>query len=929
MNTTRISLYFLLATGLLLMSCAPVAINNIYPNHGLPGTIIEIQGRGFNPDPFKNTVAISGYPARVISGNSNTLRVVALREFDSGKVEVKVNGNTATSAQIFKRQGSTTMATPLKDSDPELIVGKGFDVDSLYDMHAQGLNQKILVVLVTPSDIDPEDLAPAGKTARESVIERLDAANEYFLQASYGLISADFTVIPDWITLSQPRDFYCWQQDDIDREQTQVDAAQAALDALLLNPSATPDEIEEAEDELEEAEAALRAAKNARNLLQEKNFLFGEAFTEAKISDPVVFDDVDDYLVIVAGPFLRGQNFGAQSGYHAESTNPMIDLRFDIDFDGMKGVTYVAQQANWGRIVHELSHFFAIGDIYEFGYADGSKLEGAAAPFAMMGSHDSHPLYIGYDIEKKLDYFDESTNGNVKFLEWGSVADIDETYNLIAHAKTQDPVGDDTYHLLRLKVTEGLYYFVEVRQQPDPTIGLAADYVFDPNIPLDTSNPAWKGGVIIYKAVENGNQSNNKERPVNLLPPQRMLQVGDAFADPLRTIRISVTEQTQNRPAKYRVRVEWGHLPSPDPDGQFDLRITPWSPPPWETEAIWVNSIKNDETAPPRIIYKNHIAGDETIPIGNGDPPWVGHDNTIFAEIRNEGVIDTPAPVLVTFYVNSPPGIGDDGTWAPFDVVDAGIMTAGEVKTIQAARKWRPSVGEHTCIKVEIHPMTGEVTFDNNSAQENLSEFETGAASPYKPVEFDFIARNPYTVPIVMDLQARQVPQDWFVAFEHGSVWLAPHGDKKVHTVIWTDRTAEWEGDKQRRAPRKPLINIEGWADRWSDKVFAVGGVTVFVQAVREVDFRIEVGSEGKVDQPFVVTGNVLPSTGVAAIAVHIIDPDGRRISERTTTDASGLLNYETSYRAKMPGKYFFQAFVIRGGLAAETDSNVVEVEIR
>ena len=226
-----------------------------------------------------------------------------------------------------------------------------------------------------------------------------------FLQASYGLTSADFSVIPAWIILSQPRDFYCWQQDDIDRAQAQVDAAQAALDALLLDPSATPDEIDEAEDELEEAETDLRAAQNAKNLLQEPNFLFGKAFTEAKMLDPVLFDDVADYLVIVAGPFLRGQNFCAQSGYHAESTNPMIDLRFDIDFEGMKGVTYVAQQANRGRIVHELSHFFAIGDIYGFSYADGSKLEGAAAPFAMMGNHDSHPLYIGYDIEKKIGLF--------------------------------------------------------------------------------------------------------------------------------------------------------------------------------------------------------------------------------------------------------------------------------------------------------------------------------------------------------------------------------------------------------------------------------------------------------------------------------------------------------------------------------------------
>ncbi len=186
--------------------------------------------------------------------------------------------------------------------------------------------------------------------------------------------------------------------------------------------------------------------------------------------------------------------------------------------------------------------------------------------------------------------------------------------------------------------------------------------------------------MIFLKSVENNNQSNNNERPVSLLQPPRMLQVGDSFSDPARTIRISVTNKLADRPAKYQVRVEWGHLPAADPNGQFDLRITPWSPPPWESPDIWANSPKNDQTMPPKIIYKNHEPGDDTKPIGNGDPPWVGHDNTLFARITNQGMVPTPESVKVTFYVNTPPGVGDNGTWAPFDTVDAGILAAGETK---------------------------------------------------------------------------------------------------------------------------------------------------------------------------------------------------------------------------------------------------------
>jgi len=901
--------------------CAPMAIKKISPEAGLPGTIVEIQGHGFNPDPFTNIVTIGGKTARVISGDATHLRVVALRDVANGPIIVQAGSNTATSVQEFRREGSTARATPLQDSDAELIVGQGYDVDRRYDMAAQGLGQKILVVLTKPSDINPEDLAPAGKTARESVIERLDAANVYWNHASYNLVSAAFTVAPDWIALSQIRDFYCWQQDDIDR-------AQAALDALKLDPSAT-------EEQLKDAEAKLNAAKNAVGLLQEPEFLFAEALIGAKAVIPD-FDTYSDYFVIVAGPFLRGQNFGTETGYHAESSNPALDLGpFDIDFAGPKGITYVAQQADWGRMVHELSHFFAMGDIYSESFADGSFLEGNAAPFAMMGNHDSHPLYIGYDIEKNLNYFDEGSpddpnDGNVVFLEWGSVADKDETYDLVAHAKTQDATGNSTKHVLRLKVTDGLFYYVEVRQKPDPTFGAEGNYVFDPSIPLGPSNPAWQGGMIIYKAVENNNQSNNNERFVSLLPPARMLQAGESFEDPARTIRISVTQKLADRPAKYRVRVEWGHLPAADPNGQFDLRITPWGAPPWETQDIWANSIKNDETAPAKIIYKNHEPGDETKPIGNGDPPWVGHDNTLYARITNQGVIATPEAVKVTFYVNTPPGVGDNGTWAPFATVDIGVMAARETRIVEADQRWRPAVGEHTCVKVQIHAQTGEVTFDNNQAQENFSEFETGAASPYAPVEFDFLARNPYETPGVMDLRARNVPAEWFVALNHGSVWLPAKSEKRVHAVIWTDRAAEWSQDHRTKSPRKPLINLEGWMDRWGDQVFAVGGVTAFIQAVRKVNINIrESRREGKIGEPFFIKGQIVPATGVAPISIHITDPDGKLITERTVTSNTGLISYQTRYRAARVGQYKLQAFILGGTLAAEAESEIRNVLVQ
>jgi IPT/TIG domain len=908
----------------------PLTITQISPEAGLPGTIVEILGTGFDPTPSANVVTVGGSPARVISGNTTRLQVVALRDVASGPVVVQAGSQAAGSVQKFRREGSTALASPNADSGPELVEGVGFDVDRRYDMAAQGTGQKILVILTAPQDVDPEALAPAGMTARAAVMASVEATNEYFVQVSYGKTSVAYAYTPNWISLTQKRDFYCWQQEDIDRAQLRAAAAQAALDGLLLDPSATQEQIAKAEEVLKKAQEELRAAQNAGNKLQQPDFLFAEALLGAKAVVPD-FDTYSDYLFIVAGPFLRGQNFGTTTSFHAESTR--LGLRFDISFPGPKGITYVSQGADWGRIAHELSHFFAGGDLYSEGFADGSFLEGNAAHFDLMGDHDSHPLYIGYNIEKRLNYFDESTSpsapvGNVEFLEWGSTPDHSESYDLVAHARMQDPVGDQARHLLRLKVTDGLFYYVEARQRPDAAAGLDADYVFDPSIPLDRSNPSWKGGVIIYKAVENNNQSNNNERPVSLLPPARMLQVGDSFEDPARTIRITVTQRLADRPATYRVLVEWGHLPAADPNGQFDLRIAPWVPPPWESPDIWVNSPKNDQTVPLRVIYKNHEAGDETKPIGNGDPPWVGHDNTLFARVTNQGVVNTPEPVKVTFYVNTPPGIGDNGSWAPFDTVNVGTLAAGETRLVEAGRKWRPAKGEHTCAKVEITRQMGEVTFDNNQAQENFGEFETGAASPYAPVELDFLARNPYDAPAVMDLQARNVPEKWFVAFDHGSVWLPPRAEKKVYAVIWTDRRPDWSDPD--RSPRKPLINLEGWMDRWGDQVFAVGGITAFMQAVRIVDVTLDPRGETNAEKPFVLAVRVTPNTTKPVpISVHIVDPDGNLTVERTTTDSSGQTVYRTQYVAPRAGRYAIQALVLGGSLASEAESEIRRVLVR
>lgn len=929
---TRIGQCFLCALsliGLLVCGCPSnnPAVTEVSPSKGLPGMIVTVKGANFAPTPSDNVVTIGGGATRVLGGSASELRVVALRDVKTGKVEVNVGGGMmASSADDWTREGTTALENPDVSSDSELFVGVGDPPD----LAATGLDQPVLVILCTPNDINPEDLAPAGGgTARQSVLDRLAQANVFFDEASYGTMSVDFDVTADWIPLTFDRDFYCWIQADVDLAQAVLDGAQAALDLLEVDPDATEEEISDAQADVDEAQEDLEQAQNAQGKLQQPDFLFAEALLAAKAEvGDATFDSYHDYFIIVAGPFLRGQNLGTEPGFHAEWTS--MGVQFDIDFPDAKGITYVAQEADWGRMAHELSHFFAGGDLYEQGYADGSVLVGTAAPYAMMGNHDDHPLYIGPRIDDLLHYYDET---NIMRLEWGSTPEHDETYDLIVHGDSEDPTGDNQYHLIRLAVGEGLVYTVEVRQRPDGAPGTS--HLFDPDIPLSPPGggilPAWEAGVIVTKDVEGFNQGNNNERPIQLLPPEGLYQIGDDFSDPARTINISVVDRLADRPARYQVRVQWGVVPSEDPDGQFDLRIEPWGGPGWETVDIWVNSPKNDDTStvPDTILYEFHEEGDETKPVMNGDRPWVEHANTIFARVRNQGVQDIN-DVDVTFYVNTPPGIGDDGNWTPFDTVNVASVPAGGNVVVES-KDWFPAVGEHTCLRVIIEHKNGEVTFENNEAQENIFDFDTAASSPYEPIEFDVNVRNPYTIPVSADMRVRGVPQDWFVALDKATLLLRPGQVEPVHVLIWTDRVPEWLGVFQEHPTPNPAnIKIEAWADVLWDYWFPIGGVQVIAHAVRQVGIDAGVTLDQRPDgTAFATSGGVFPNVNEPIpMAIHILDPDGILHTEPFKTDAGGSFNYVTSTVAQKPGEYKVQIHVLPGSLAAETEGPTVPIVV-
>lgn len=171
---------------------------------------------------------------------------------------------------------------------------------------------------------------------------------------------------------------------------------------------------------------------------------------------------------------------------------------------------------------------------------------------------------------------------------------------MVAHDATQN-TDPNRVHTVKIQVSTGLMYFIEVRQVPNGPI-------FDQNItPVDAISRA---AVVVTRATQGTSPSNTFERPVMLAG---LLQVGDQFVDAARGLTIHVDSLVANRPAVFRVRVRWNQVIAGDPNDKFDMTITPWNTEEWETPDIWIDSQLNNSGA--TAIYEDCPPGNPFVPL--------------------------------------------------------------------------------------------------------------------------------------------------------------------------------------------------------------------------------------------------------------------------------------------------------------------------
>lgn len=855
---------------------APV-ISQFAPHKGYPGTMLKIYGSNFAATRQDNFVTVGGRPALVVQATATLLEVITDLETATGLVEVKTGVHTATSPHPFKALPSPSPHLEV-DGSPILFEGNGFGQQG--DVPSTG-TLNVLVVLMNPTD----RMLPDATVARNAVVQSWDNVHTYYDQASYSRLNVHVDVTATWHTLSGTFNDYI-QGDNI---------APAALPRLF-------------------AESAQLAVNDGFNL--------------------------DNYQVMACivnlnGTFIRAWGGFFQSNFSFTGNG----LNINITTGHNLGLLAIQESADWGRFAHELGHDIithpprldnspgaaTLGeDVYGSDLVDPN--EATAQSFDIMGNHDSHPLFSAFHIET-LGYYNPT---NILNLQWDRNP-FSQEYEVAAHGLTQNAVGG-RYHLLKIKVAEGLFYYVEVRQQPGATT-----QVFDRDIPLDGTTR--QGGVVVTKVFTDTVNLNQQMRFITLLHDPHVLKQGDVATDPLRTLKITVVSDTvATNPLVCRVRVEWAQGIADDPNGAFDLRIEPWDSN-WQTPDIWIDRM-------PFNAFDNPLDA-QGRPSGNGDEPRPLETNHFFARIHCDGLVSAKN-VRVTYYTVDPPGVGDNGNWAPLQTVVIPNIAANNFVDVNV--NWVPVVGEHTCLKVYAEQQLGEITGGDNWAQENVFQFEAPAHSIPAPVSVPVAIRNPLKQRTIVLINIKGVPLGFTAHFPHAWVWMNPLEERQLAlTIIPTLDYSAYRKNEILHANVQVIGEIpHSYQELIPPGVFpasivrAIGGITARVIPKQSVTVKLGIDEERSKGRLIALVGTISPALTGEKLRVDLIDPDDRLWVLETTTNSQGqfhslfnltrLPSIESKYHEHEDekiesGVYTAQALIINSPNAAQTESNIVYIK--
>jgi hypothetical protein len=413
----------------------------------------------------------------------------------------------------------------------------------------------------------------------------------------------------------------------------------------------------------------------------------------------------------------------------------------------------------WGRWAHEIGHAYQQGGpAHPSNYNSEFELLDANYPGQTgVFEKQDHVAYPGWLPVSK--YIEFNPPGSGLPGEGGGTANL--------YAMEYDPASKPNNQAAKANITSDLYYLVSVRRR---VLGDDTNGDFTPfGIPAE--------GVLIERVSEGADPWVVLQGPGG--DRNDLWQETETYQNNSDGIQIAVAKKIDDD--NYSVRISYMQ------DGwtQPDVALEPWTSPPgntWETTDIWIDSPINGYNSY-RYGFWNDLSG-TPVPRLNGDPPTIGLVNHLSARIRNVGQL-TATNVVVTFEITDPPGVGIAGAegWATLGSVDstdfpglANILTGDYVDVFV---EWTPDFpipddadledglfDFHTCLRVIVDPVAGEVVLgnqDGDEEQENIFQVEVDEGDGGAPITNTFRVHNDSLVePRFFHLSwESDLPDDW------------------------------------------------------------------------------------------------------------------------------------------------------------------------
>jgi hypothetical protein len=438
---------------------------------------------------------------------------------------------------------------------------------------------------------------------------------------------------------------------------------------------------------------------------------------------------------------------------------------------------------------HEIGHNLGLLDVYDIPEYSNDVTARVTTDWEMMaGSRDRLPHY-SISNKMRMGWVPAS---QLRLYNFQGSGGVNDTITLHAAEDADVPAGRSRG--IEIRLGDGLNYYVEYRSEQGGAV--SDDLVTDRQVVItdvtsESFVPALSRPRIMFviKDVDG-------DGPI--------IGTGADFEDkdPGTQMDLAVTVLSTAADSA-SVRVTYGSNGKPEPG----IR-------PWDTTTSWQS---------PDIEVRNAKATAD--PARWFNVPWLGHDNTIVAKVRNNGDLMATGVVVDFFVTEYTTG---DGPWASlgFDRQDVGPGA-----TVEFSRSWNPSSadGRHYCVIVRIrlyqapgNPAIVDQNIYNNEARSNYTSFISASASPSTRVGTDVLLANPFQQSTHVSAEIRQSHPQHRVFLEHQWLRVDGRGSRPVAVfdeALWG--TSEWQyvGEHGEKTPGllwevPNRVSIEGYAVR-------------------------------------------------------------------------------------------------------------------